>query len=174
MLLPNASHVSSHELIQAKVEGEVAFVLKQSLLKSNHEIEDIVQATDYVQPCIELIDSRIEDWRIKIEDTIADNASSAYFILGDEKRSLSEVDLVGATMKLWKNGELASEGNGKACLGNPILAVCWLANHMSLQGSPLEKGDIVLSGAYGPVVNVEKGSDFRMEIKGLGEVSLYF
>ena len=172
MLLFHRAHLPASNLIQGKVEGEVAFLLKESLPKSNNTIDDICNATLYVQPCIEVIDSRILDWRIKIQDTIADNASSAYFVLGREKKRLSEVDLVNAKMQLWKNGELASEGEGRACLGNPIFSVRWLANFMSLQGDPLKKGDIILSGAYGPVVSVEKENEFSMEIQGLGKVCL--
>lgn len=172
MLLSHGAHLPASSLIQGKVEGEVAFFLGESLPDSNHSVDDICSATLYVQPCIEVIDSRIADWNIKIQDTIADNASSAYFVLGEEKKKLSEVDLVSAQMQLWKNEKLESTGEGKACLGNPLLAVSWLANFMSLQGDPLQKGDIILSGAYGPVVPVESGDSFRMEIQGLGELHL--
>ena len=171
MRLESGDTLAPRRLIQGKFEGEVAFTLKDRLAGPGVDVEAVRAATDYVQVTIEVIDSRVRDWKIKIQDTVADNASSAYFVLGSEKVAFSEVDLVGATMKLWKNDELCSEGSGAACMGDPALAVAWLANCMGRFGVALEPGDIILSGAYGPVVALEPGDQGAVEITGLGRVS---
>jgi 2-oxopent-4-enoate hydratase len=158
-------------LIQGKVEGEVAFVLKQDLLKDNVQAEDVIAATDYAVACIEIIDSRVADWKIKIQDTIADNASAAFLVLGKEKKKLSEIDLRMAGMALRLNHEVESTGIGAACLGHPVNAMVWLANRMLKLGDPLKKGDVILSGAYGPVVPFKPGDLCEVEINGLGKVS---
>lgn len=174
MIVENGGVLPSGSLIQGKVEGEVAFVLKESVQGPGLTNEDIIRATDYVSPCIEIIDSRIANWKIKIQDTIADNASSAFFVLGEEKVPLADIDLVKASMNLWLNEEKKSEGTGKACMDNPLNAVAWLANKMGELGVRLEAGDIILSGAYGPVVPIAEGQQCRVEIAGLGDVKFSY
>ena len=158
-------------LIQGKVEGEAAFILKGRLAGPGVTREQVVKATDCVQACIEVIDSRVKDWKIKIQDTIADNASSAFFVLGPDRRRLADVDLKAAAMTLKINGEMKSTGQGAACLGDPLLAVAWLANKLGEFGETLEPGEVILSGAYGPVVAFNAGDRCEVEISGLGDVS---
>lgn len=170
MEVRHQGEISARHLIQGRIEGEVAFVLKKSLLGTNTTASDVLAATDHVRACIEGIDSRVRDWKIRIQDTVADNASSAFFVLAPEKIQLGSIDLVAARMRLWVNGEQKSEGVGSACMESPLQAVAWLANAMGALGSPLLAGDIILSGAYGPVVPVKAGDDCAVEISGLGRV----
>lgn len=166
--------VSRSSLLQPRVEGEVAFVLKRGLEGPGLTVADVIRATDFVLPCIEIIDSRVKDWQIKIQDTVADNASSALFVLGTEPRKLERVDLRAAGMALRLNGEVASTGCGAACLDHPALAVAWLGNALSGFGAKLEAGDVILSGAFGPVVPVSAGDRVEVAISGLGQVHCYF
>lgn len=171
MLLEDGGTLPKGALIQGKAEGEVAFVLSADLTGNDISADDVAQATDCVVACIEIIDSRVADWKIQIVDTIADNASAAYFVLGRERRKLGEIDLRMAGMLLRRNGEIESTGVGAACLDHPLNAVAWLARTMSRLGDPLRKGDIILSGAYGPVVPFVPGDRCEVEINGLGKVS---
>ncbi len=162
------------KLIQPKVEAEIALVLKSSLNQSQHSVADIIAATDYAVAAIEVVDSRIENWKISLLDTVADNASSAAFVLGSQKVNLAEVDLVNCRMQMTRADEVVSEGQGKACLDNPLNAAVWLADEMVRRGRPLKAGDIVLTGALGPMVAVQAGDEFKVEIEGLGSVSVHF
>ncbi len=162
------------KLIQPKVEAEIALVLKSSLNQSQHSVADIIAATDYAVAAIEVVDSRIENWKISLLDTVADNASSAAFVLGSQKVNLAEVDLVNCRMQMTRADEMVSEGQGKACLDNPLNAAVWLADEMVRRGRPLKAGDIVLTGALGPMVAVQAGDEFKVEIEGLGSVSVHF
>lgn len=159
-------------LIQPKAEAEIAFVLKKDLT-NEISFESIVKAIDYAVCAIEIVDSRVDNWDIRITDTIADNASSSHFILGTKKVDLNKLDLEACEMKLYKNDQLVSEGNGKACLGNPLNALLWLANKMKEVGMPLKKKEIILSGALGPMTTFEKGDMIKTTIDGLGEVAFY-
>jgi 2-keto-4-pentenoate hydratase len=125
-------------------------------------------------PALEIIDSRIKEWKITYRDTVADNASSARFVIGTELRRLDGIDLTSVGMTLWKNGVVASTGAGAACLGNPCVAVAWLANALSRLGSPLRPGELVLSGALGPVVPVEAGDRFELHISKVGRCAMRF
>ncbi len=162
------------KLIQPKVEAEIALVLKSSLNQSQHSVADIIAATDYAVAAIEVVDSRIENWKISLLDTVADNASSAAFVLGSQKVNLAEVDLVNCRMQMTRADEVVSEGQGKACLDNPLNAAVWLADEMVRRGRPSKAGDIVLTGALGPMVAVQAGDEFKVEIEGLGSVSVHF
>lgn len=162
------------KLIQPKVEAEIALVLKSSLNQSQHSVADIIAATDYAVAAIEVVDSRIENWKISLLDTVADNASSAAFVLGSQKVNLAEVDLVNCRMQMTRADEMVSEGQGKACLDNPLNAAVWLADEMVRRGRPLKAGDIVLTGALGPMVAVQAGDEFKVEIEGFGSVSVHF
>lgn len=174
MNVPLGESVPLSGLLFPKVEGETAFVLKRSLRGPGVTVADVIRATDFVLPCIEIIDSRVRDWKIKIQDTVADNASSALFVLGTEPRKLRETDLRTAGMALRVNGEVLSTGSGAACLDHPCLAVAWLANKLGELGSGLDAGDVVLSGAFGPVVPVTADCHVEVEISGLGRVSCSF
>ena len=174
MNVPMGETVPLAGLLFPRVEGETAFVMKRDLAGPGVTVADVIRATDFVLPCIEIIDSRVKDWKIKIQDTVADNASSAMFVLGTEPRMLREVDLRLAGMALRVNGEVLSTGSGAACLDHPCLAVAWLANKLGELGSGLKAGDVVLSGAFGPVVPVTDCAHVEIEISGLGRVGCSF
>lgn len=137
-------------------------------------VADVIRATDHLLPAIEIVDSRIAGWDISIVDTVADNASSGLFVLGNTPRLLSDVDLRLCGMVLEHAGEPVSVGAGAACLGNPLHAVVWLARTMALAGTPLRAGDVVLSGALGPMVPVTPGAAYEARIAGLGSVRACF
>ena len=131
MVVENGSAVPKHKVLQPKVEGEIAFVLKKDLKGPNVTTLDVLQATDYILPAIEVVDSRIQDWKIKLPDTIADNASSAFYALGGKPMKIEDVDLELLGMVLTKNGKLVNTGVGAAALGNPAQCVAWLANRLA-------------------------------------------
>ena len=166
--------VAMGSLLQPRVEGEVAFVLKRDLAGPGLTAAQLIKATDFVLPCIEIIDSRVKDWKIKVQDTVADNASSAAFVLGTQPRRLGEHDLRMAGMLLRKNGEVESTGMGMACLDHPLNALLWLANTLGQYGEKLKAGEVILTGAYGPVVPVGAGDFVEVEIQGLGAVYCRF
>lgn len=135
---------------------------------------DVMRAVDYAVCAIEIVDSRIENWDIRIADTVADNASAGLYVLGGRPARIADVDLALCGMVARKNGEIASLGVGAACLGNPLHGALWLANTMAKVGRPLKAGDFVLSGALGPMVPVAGGDTFAIEIQGLGGASVSF
>jgi 2-keto-4-pentenoate hydratase len=162
-------------LLQPRVEAEVAFVLERDLTGPSVTAIDVVRATAFVLPAIEIVDSRIDRWDISIVDTIADNASSAAFVVGAHPVSLSSVDLREVRMELrGTDGTVLSSGGGAACLGHPVNAVVWLANTLTALGSPLRAGDLVLSGALGRMVDVAAGAVYEAAIEGLGTVRARF
>ncbi|GAB3417711.1 2-keto-4-pentenoate hydratase [Massilia agilis] len=161
-------------LIQPKVEAEIALVLKHDLTQAQHTFADIIGATDYALAAIEVVDSRIQDWDIRFVDTVADNASSAMFVLGSRPVPLAGLDLPGAAMTLSHDGELVSQGSGAACLGNPLNAAVWLADMMVKMGTPLRAGDVLMTGALGPMVAVTAPGTFTAHIAGLGSVRAVF
>jgi 2-oxopent-4-enoate/cis-2-oxohex-4-enoate hydratase len=171
MLIHSGGSVGVQALIQGRAEGEVAFVLGRDLKGPGISCDEVIAATDHVVACIEIIDSRVKNWKIKIQDTIADNASSAYVVLGSRPRKLKDLDLRMAGMTLRMNGEVESTGVGAACLNHPVNAVQWLANTLGSLGDNLKAGDIILSGAYGPVVPFLPGDHCEVEISGLGKVT---
>lgn len=160
--------------IQPKVEAEIAFVLKADLSKEKHTYADIISATDYALPAVEIVDSRIENWKISLIDTVADNASSAAFVLGSRPVKLENLDLVNCKMSMIRGDEMVSQGVGKACLANPMNAAVWLADEMVRRGRPLLAGDIILTGALGPMVVANSGDEFKVEIEGFGSVTAVF
>jgi 2-keto-4-pentenoate hydratase len=170
----SGDEVEYKTLIQPKVESEICLVLQRDLTFNRHNIQDIINATAYALPSIEIVDSRIKDWDIKIYDTIADNASSAMFVLGSRPVKLSKIDLEMCGMSLEVNGQLVSSGAGMACMGNPLNAAIWLADKCVEMGMPLRAGDIIMTGALGPFVNVRPGDSIRTKIEGLGEVNVHF
>lgn len=174
MLASEERAIPLTELMQPKVEAEVAIVLKRSLNRESHSIADIADATDYVCAAIEIVGSRIANWDIKLADTIADNASSSHFVLGAGKRKLSEVDLVACAMTMTRRGETVSTGAGSACMGNPLNAAAWLADTMVKCGRPLQAGDVIMTGALGPMAAVEPGDVVEARIEGLGQVRVTF
>lgn len=166
--------VPAGKLIQPKVEAEIGFVLKSDLPHERMTISEVMSAIDYALPCLEIVDSRIADWKISILDTIADNASSGLFVTGTDKVDISDLDLRLCGMVIELDGEPVSTGAGAAYLGNPLNAVKWLAETMVKTGRPLKAGDLVLSGALGPMYPALPGQCFEARISGLGSVRVNF
>ncbi len=161
-------------LIQPKAEAEVAFVLKDDLVDGPLDAAQCRQAVDYAVAALEIVDSRIADWNIKFGDTVADNGSSALYVLGADQRTLDEVEPIEVEMTMSVNGEQVSSGNGAACLGDPLNALSWLALKAREFGEPLRAGQVVLSGALGPMAVVPHGAVVTAEITGLGTVTARF
>lgn len=161
-------------LLQPRVEGEIAFVLKEDVVGPNATVEDVFRATDYVVAALEIVDSRILDWKIKLIDTVSDNASSGLYVLGEKKVRLSEINLPQETMTLYKNGQKVNDGSGAAVMGDPALCVAWLANKLSQFDVVLRKGEVVLSGALSAMAPVQAGDTFEAEFGILGKVRANF
>lgn len=159
---------------QPKVEGEIAFAIGQDLDSDQLSIADVLSSIEYAVAAIEIVGSRIENWNIKILDTIADNASAGLFVLGSQPRKLAEFDPILCGMVIEKDGEPISTGAGIACLGNPVTATLWLAKKMVEVGRPLKKGDLVMSGALGPLAQISAGDSIELRISGLGSVRAHF
>jgi len=161
-------------LHQPKIECEVGFILKESLTGDCIGLAQVVQAIDYVVPALEIVGSRIADWKISIYDTIADNASSGVYVLGSPCRDLDDLDLRLCGMVMERDGQPVSTGCGAACMGHPLHATVWLARTMVQRGMPLQAGEVVLSGALGAMVDVRPGDVFTARINGLGSVRASF
>jgi 2-keto-4-pentenoate hydratase len=161
-------------MLQPKAEGEIAFVLKEDLNGPGITPEDVINATDYVVAAIEIVDSRVANWKINIIDTVADNASSGRYILSSHKVDPKSVDLKGLKMEFWKNGEKVNEGRGEDALGDPAYAVAWLANTLGTFGVTLKKGEVVFSGALSAALNAEFGDVFTAKFETLGDIQLKF
>lgn len=161
-------------LIQPKLEFEIAFVLKRDLKGTNISENDVIQATDYIVPALEVIDSRIADWKITFEDTVADNGSSAMAIIGGQPTKLEKVDLEHLGMVVSRNGEFLDCATGGAVMGNPIRAVAWLANALGKYDIGLHAGEIILSGALSAAVPIQPGDTFTAEFAHIGSVSVSF
>jgi 2-keto-4-pentenoate hydratase len=172
--VPDGAEIALDRLLQPRVEAEVAFVLGGDLPEPRVTTVDVIRATDHLLPAIEVVDSRIAGWDISIVDTVADNASSGLFVLGTRPSRLSDVDLRLCGAVLEHAGEPVSVGAGAACLGNPLHAVAWLAATLATAGQPLRAGDVVLSGALGPMVPVTPGAAYEARISGLGSVRACF
>ena len=166
--------VVADRLISPKIEAELAFVLASDLTGGKVTADDVKKATAYVVGAFEIVDSRIADWKITLADTVADNASSGRYILGDTRLKISEIDLPSVTMRLYKNDELVGEGSGAAVLGDPACAVAWLANCLWEYGVPLKKGEVILSGAFSAAPVAAKGDVFRAAFSSFGIVSAAF
>jgi 2-keto-4-pentenoate hydratase len=174
MAIPDGWEIRRKQLIQPKVEAEVAFVIGRDLDQERITIADVIRSIEFALPAIEVVDSRIADWKIGILDTIADNASSGLYVLGATPKKLKDLDLRLAGMVMESAGEPISVGAGSACLGNPLAAVLWLAKTMARVGRPLLEGDTVMSGALGPMVGVKWGDVVEARIAGLGSVRAAF
>ncbi|MDQ0218021.1 2-keto-4-pentenoate hydratase [Peribacillus cavernae] len=174
MLYVDGETVPLDELIQPKLEFEIAFVLKKDLKGPGVTVLDVIEATDYIAPAFEVIDSRIKDWKICFEDTVADNGSSARAIIGGKPMRLEDVDLQHIGMVVYKNGEYLDSAAGAAVMGNPARAVAWLANALGKYDISLHAGEIVLSGALSAAVPIENGDTFTAEFAHIGTVSATF
>jgi 2-keto-4-pentenoate hydratase len=166
--------VPMSRLLQPKAEAEIAFVLSDDLDDDALDVGQVRDAVGYAVAALEIVDSRVRDWDITITDTVADNASSGMFVLGANPVKLDEFEPADVEMWLTKDGSVASTGTGRACLGDPLEALLWLARTARQYGSPLRSADVVLSGALGPMIPVSAGSEILAEITTLGQVSASF
>lgn len=166
--------LSRAALIQPRAEGEIAFMLKADLHGPGVTREDVLDATQWVAPCFEIVDSRIADWKIRIQDTVADNASCGVFVVGTDRVGPRELDLAAVRMDMHKNGSPCGSGLGSAVQGHPAEAVAWLANTLGVFGIPFKAGELILSGSLAPLVPAVAGDRFTMQIEGLGGCSIAF
>ncbi|WP_067170519.1 2-keto-4-pentenoate hydratase [Microtetraspora niveoalba] len=174
MAVPDGAEIPAGAVLQPRAEAEVALVLDRDLTHERHTVADIIRATAFALPAIEIVGSRIRDWDITLTDTVADNASSGMYVLGNRPVPLRDVDLRMAGMVIERRGEQVSSGIGAACLGHPLHAAVWLADTLVRLGRPLQAGDTVLTGALGPVVPVAPGDVLEARIDGLGDVRAAF
>lgn len=174
MYATGAEVEASKHMIAPRAEGEIAFVLKRDLAGPGVTNADVIAATDFVMPCFEIVDSRIRDWKIKIQDTIADNASCGVVVLGDATKKPTDIDLATCGIVVELNGEVISTGAGAAALGSPVNCVTWLANTLGAYGIRLEAGEVILSGSLVPLQPVGPGDNMTMTIGGLGGCSVRF
>lgn len=174
MVVENGDKITPDRVLQPRVEGEIAFVLRDTLKGPKVTTLDVLQATAYVLPALEVVDSRVADWNIKLPDTIADNASSGLYVLGGQPVSVDQVDLAQIGMVLEKNGDIMNTGVGAAASGNPAHCVAWLANKLAEFDIALEAGEVVLSGALSAAVHAHPGDHFRARLAHLGEATVGF
>jgi len=161
-------------LIQPRAEGEIAFMLKKDLRGPGVTEEQVLDATDYVSPCFEIVDSRIRNWKIRIQDTVADNASCGVFVVGAARVAPRALDLAAVMMEIHKNGAHIASGTGAAVQGHPATAVAWLANTLGRFGIPFLAGEIILSGSLAPLLPITPGDRFDMSLAGIGTASISF
>jgi 2-oxopent-4-enoate/cis-2-oxohex-4-enoate hydratase len=174
MVFNEGEAVDTGKMIAPRAEAEVAFILKSDLMGPGVTAADVLRATDCVVPCFEIVDSRIQDWKIKIQDTVADNASCGVLTLGGRRKSPRDIDLALAGMVLEKNGEVISTSTGAAVQGSPVNAVAWLANTLGRLGIGLKAGEVILSGSQSPLVPVKAGDSLVCSVGGLGSTSVRF
>lgn len=174
MEVKNGGTISLSTLYQPKIEGEVAFILKKDLVGPNVTVEDVLEATDYVVAALEIVDSRIKDWKIKLEDTIADNASCGLYVLSNQKVQVADIHLPSIEMELLKNGEVMNTGKGTDVLGDPAVCVTWLANKLHSYNGILKAGEVILSGALSAAIEAKPGDVFTARFTTLGEVTIEF
>jgi 2-keto-4-pentenoate hydratase len=174
MVIENGGAIPQSRVMQPRVEAEIAFILKKNLSGPRVTAADVLIATDYVLPALEIVDSRVRDWKIKLQDTIADNASSGLYVLGGKPVKPDAVDLAQVGMVFYKNGEIYNTGVGAAALGHPADCVAWLANKLSEFGIELKAGEVILSGALSAAANAAPGDVFQARFAHLGEVSVRF
>jgi len=168
------STIGADTFLQPRIEPEVAFVLKRPLRGPGVTVAEVAAAVDFVLPSLELIDSRIRDWKIGFLDTVADNASSGGVVLGSTPVAVSDVDLRRSGCILYRNGEIVGTGAGGAVLGSPITSLAWLANTLGTRGVTLEAGHVVLPGSITASVPVSPGDTFSAGFAGIGSVTVRF
>lgn len=174
MDVPEGQPISLKKVLQPKVEAEIALIIGRNLDQPDITMVEMLCAIEYAVPAIEVVASRIANWDIKVWDTIADNASAGVFVLGAEPRKIENIDLRYCGMVMECRGEQLSVGAGVACLGNPVSAALWLAQVMAREGRPFRAGDVILTGALGPMATVQAGDVMEARINGLGSVRAIF
>ncbi len=174
MVYAEGEAIPMDRLIQPRAEGEIAFVLRRDLRGPGVTAAEVLAATELVLPCFEIVDSRIRDWKIRIQDTVADNASSGAFVLGGRAVDPRDVDLELCGMVLERNGEVVGTGAGAAALGSPCEAVAWLANTLGRLDIPLRAGEVILSGSLAALVPVAAGDSLHIDIGGIGGCTVRF
>ena len=174
MAVADDEPIRLERVLQPKVEAEVAFVLERDITIEQATMADVLRAIGYAVAAIEIVGSRVANWDIRLVDTVADNASSGLYVLGNTPMLLAGLDLRDCAMQMTRGADVVSTGVGHACLGHPLNAVLWLARKMVEVGRPLKAGDTILSGALGPMVAVKAGDRFEAQIAGLGSVRARF
>jgi 2-oxopent-4-enoate/cis-2-oxohex-4-enoate hydratase len=174
MVFNEGEPIEAASMIAPRAEAEVAFVLDSDLQGPGVTAADVLRATAFVVPCFEIVDSRIKDWKIKIQDTVADNASCGVLTLGGVRKSPRQLDLALAGMVLEKNGEVVSTSTGAAVQGSPANAIAWLANTLGRLGIGLNSGEVILSGSQSPLVDITAGDSLSCSVGGLGSTSVRF
>ena len=174
MVFNEGQAIPADSMIAPRAEAEVAFMLKRDLAGPGVTAADVLRATECVMPCFEIVDSRIRDWKIRIQDTVADNASCGVLTLGGLRKSPRQLDLALAGMVLEKNGEVISTSTGAAVQGSPVNAVAWLANTLGRLGITLKAGEVILSGSQSPLVPVKAGDSLSCHVGGLGSTTVRF
>ncbi len=171
MVVPDGGVLPAGAVLQPKAEGEIAFVLGADLDTPSPTVADVLRATAFILPAIEIVGSRVANWDIRLLDTVADNASSGMFVLGSPARAPIGFDFADCTMQMTFDGQQVSAGTGRACLGNPLNAVAWLAGRMHAFGAPMRAGEVILSGALGPMAVPAPGAAVEVVISGLGKAA---
>lgn len=174
MGVPDGGLLDPAKCLQPKAEAEIAFVLDADLPSPETTPDEVSAAVASVHAAIEIVDSRIEDWKIAFADTVADNGSSAFFVLAEEGKPLEGLDLWSAGMVMQINSQIVSLGAGAAALGHPLNAAAWLARTLATRGEPLQAGDILLAGALGPMVAIQPGDKIEAFVGGIGSCSFTY
>jgi len=174
MYIQGDINVEANGLIAPRAEAEIGFILKSSLKGPGVTADEVIAATEAIVPCFEIVDSRIEDWKIAIVDTVADNASCGVYVLGEDRADPRAHDLPNLHVTVTKNGQPLSEGYGHAVQGSPAEAVAWLANTLGAYGVTLEAGDVILSGSLVPLEPAKAGDLFEMQLHGIGSCTARF
>jgi 2-keto-4-pentenoate hydratase len=174
MILEDGAEIPRGSVLQPRVEGELAFVLKSDLRGERLSVEDVINATDYISPAIEICGSRIAGWDIRVTDTISDNASSGLVVLGNARIRPVLDELPRIPMALRRGADAVADGRGEACLGNPAIAVAWLGATLTRFGGGFRAGDVVMSGALARMIPAEPGNGFVADFGDLGSVRLQF
>nr|WP_243843481.1 fumarylacetoacetate hydrolase family protein [Sphingomonas vulcanisoli] len=174
MWIAEGGELLASKVLQPKAEAEIAIVLARDLNDPDATAESVAASAEYAVAAIEIVDSRIADWKITFADTVADNGSSAYFVLGTDKKPLPGLDLRTCGMALEINDKVVSLGAGVACLGHPLNAAAWLARTLAQRGEGLRAGDVLMTGALGPMVALSPGDQVKATVGGLGSVAFSY
>ncbi|MGC6517893.1 MAG: 2-keto-4-pentenoate hydratase [Candidatus Puniceispirillaceae bacterium] len=174
MDVPHRGEIPANKVIAPKIEGEIAFIMGADLTGESLTMAEIMRAVDYITPAIEIVDARTANWDVTGIDTVSDNVSASHFTIGHNIKLLDQFDVSEAKADIHVNGQSVATGTGANVLGSPLNSLCWLANQMLAQGTPIQEGDVILSGSLGPMIPVNKGDLVEVFIQGAGMVSVAF